>query len=491
MLKILMNRIKNNNFSYANPRPYCMIINITHLPVFTLLSFFILLGSVKNAHSQSVSSYSFYVAGHAYGAHAGKNIGLHPPFLEKLNQNKDTSVVALFLTGDIVNQSTTESWNQVEKELSGLNFNSYYAMGNHDNNPVGYEVFRKKHGGTYYSFIYKNELYVVLNSTESDRSISSVQLKFLDDIFANTDSPWERAFIFFHEVIWNSNEKYKLVRSNSRSRYAQIAKISNFWNEVYPKLTANPEKKFYLFAGDVGGNTDAIAATYDGWENVTLISSGMGEVIDENYLKVTVLPDTVTFELIPLNDSVEMKPMSWYNIPEKPDSIYGSTTVSPFQTDYTYYINPVPNTTSYKWNFSDGVSGSSDSALINLSFNEHFQTGKVSVTAVHDGFGESEPEELLVSANSSTYIPEKQDVMKVEIQQTPNYIIFKFNLNQPQNVEITVYDLFGRAVYKTRFYVKSGYYSKLIDSKNIDIKGFAIIEIQFGNKHVTKKITVN
>ena len=150
--------------------PFSLIKTLLFNPVIMrILIFAILMCSVIIAQSQTNSSYSFYVAGHAYGAHAGKNIGLHPPFLSKLTENKDSSVFALFLTGDIVNQSTTASWNQVEKELSDLNLNSYYVMGNHDNNSVGYEVFRKKHGGAYYSFVYKNELFLVLNSTESDR----------------------------------------------------------------------------------------------------------------------------------------------------------------------------------------------------------------------------------------------------------------------------------------------------------------------------------
>jgi hypothetical protein len=465
--------------------------NILNIWLMSLLVISVLIFFYENAKSQPVSNYSFYVAGHAYGAHAGKNIGFHPPFLSKLNENKDSSVFALFLTGDIVNQSSSASWDQVEKELAELNLNSYYVMGNHDNNLIGYEVFKKKHGSAYYYFIYKNELYVVLNSTESDRSISPAQLKFLDDIFANTDANWERAFVFFHEVIWNSNEKYKLVRSNSRSRYAQIASFSNFWNEVYPRLTAQTEKQFYLFAGDVGGNTDAIAASYDRWENVTLVSSGMGEVIDENYLKVVVLPDTITFELIALNDSVELKPITWYNIPEKPDSIFGPTNVTPSKTNYTYFVEPVQNATSYKWNFSEGISGNSDSSFIILHFDEHFQNGKISVTAIRDGFGESVPEEIKVFANNSTRIFENRNEMMFEIQQNQNNLLLKFYSNQPQNAVIAVYDLFGRTVYKSAFFVNTGYCLKWMESNNFEVKGLVIIELQIGNKRVTKKTVIN
>lgn len=95
--------------------------------------------------SQTDSTFSFLVAGHAYGAHTGTNIGLHPPFINKLSENKDT-VFGLFLTGDIVNQSTDASWSQVEFELSALGLKSFYVMGNHDNNSIGNAVFNKKHG---------------------------------------------------------------------------------------------------------------------------------------------------------------------------------------------------------------------------------------------------------------------------------------------------------------------------------------------------------
>ncbi len=481
----------NNNFIYNSFKITILEIETLHnIRLFKSFVIFAILCLCQNVYSQPDSSYSFYVAGHAYGAHAGKNIGLHPPLLEKLNQNQDSSAVALFLTGDIVNQSNSASWDQVEKELAELNLNSYYVMGNHDNNLTGYEVFRKKHGGAYYSFIYKNELFVVLNSTESDRSISQVQLKFIDDVFANTDANWERAFIFFHEVIWNSNEKYKLVRSNSRSRYDQIAAISNFWKEVYPRLTAQSEKQFYLFAGDVGGNTDAIAASYDRWENVTLLSSGMGEVVNENYLKVVVLPDTVRFELIALNDSAEMKPITWYNIPEKPDSIYGPATVFPSQSDLFYSVKSIENATSYSWNISEGISGGSDSSYIKLSFNENFQTGKISVTAINDGFGESDPEELQLFANNSTSVFEKQNEMNFEIQQNQNNILLKFYSNQAQNAIVTVYDLFGRTIYKTAFYVTPGYCTKILENNNFEFKGLAIVELLVGNKRVTKKTIV-
>ena len=93
------------------------IKNLSILKTFVFV-FSVLLAPM--AKSQSDSDYSFLVAGHAYGAHAGTNIGLHPPLLKKLSEERDSNLLGLFLTGDIVNTSTTASWNKVETELAAM-----------------------------------------------------------------------------------------------------------------------------------------------------------------------------------------------------------------------------------------------------------------------------------------------------------------------------------------------------------------------------------
>jgi hypothetical protein len=427
------------------------------------------------------------VAGHAYGAHLGKNIGLHPPLLEKLNALQDTSIRSLFLTGDIVNNSTSASWAQVEKELSAMNFNSYYVMGNHDDNTIGHAEFQKKFGGIHYYFAFRNELYIVLNSTESDRSISASQLDFLDQVLSNTDSNWSRAFIFFHEVIWNSNIKYRLLRCNSRSRYAQMVLVSNFWQEVYPRFTALPDKKFYLFAGDVGGNPDAVAASYDRWENVTLLSSGMGEVSDENYMKVKILPDTVTFELIALKDDVQMKPVTWYNVPEKPSGISGPSTISETQQAVNYQVSEVFNATFWRWNLSAGISGTSDSSKIDLQFEPGFQSGKISAIAINDGFGESDPAELEIKADNNTLLSRDQNVSGFKIVQNGQSLRIFCNSKSKTTARLKIYNASGQLLIRDELFLNSGLNSQTIDA-NIQLSGIVIIELLMGNERIIQKI---
>jgi hypothetical protein len=460
---------------------------IKNLSFITILVLLFQVINPMRAKSQTESNYSFLVAGHAYGAHAGTNIGLHPPLLEKLSEERDSSLLGLFLTGDIVNQSTTASWNKVETELVALGLQSFYVMGNHDNNTLGHQIFKQKHGGEYYTFNYGRDVFIVLNSTESDRSISPAQLEFLDSTLKNTSTNWENAFIFFHEVIWNSHEKYKLVRSNSRSRYSQLKNISNFWTAVYPNLAALPEKKFFLFAGDVGGNSDAIAAFYDCWGNVTLLSSGMGEVQDENYLKVNVSPDTVTFSLIPLNDNVEMNPVTWYNIPEKPDTIDGPVSVSSLLSGVKYKVFPVWNATGYRWNLSGGITGNSDSTSIMLDFGEQFNVGEISVQAINDGFGESGPATLQVFADDTTFIAENRIDINFEVFQNRELIQISFSSSRAQQAQFRISEITGREVYNERFQLNQGFETKII-RKDLLWKGIFIAELRTGDRRTSRKI---
>jgi hypothetical protein len=57
---------------------------------------------------------------------------------------------------------------------------------------------------------------------------------------------------------------------------------SNFWTEVEP-LLHSLNAQVFLIAGDVGV-TYAMPLFYESYDNVTLIASGMGGAIEENFL---------------------------------------------------------------------------------------------------------------------------------------------------------------------------------------------------------------
>jgi hypothetical protein len=439
--------------------------------------------------AQPDTSYSFIVAGHAYGAHAGENIGLHPPFLAKLNQDMPPGTLAIILTGDIVNQSTPESWAQVETELDATGIPYYYAMGNHDANATGYSVFNDKFGGTYYAFSSQSELFIVLNSTEDDRSIAPGQLVFLQEQLATLGDTIQNVFIFFHEVLWNSLEKYIGVKSNSRSRYDQIVNYSNYWEEVHPVLRSYPEKLFYVISGDVGGNPDAIACFYDQWNNVTLLSSGMGEVTDENYLLVDVVStDSIRFTLVPLNEGIDMEEIGYYSVPSATGTIEGPDLVTPGINSVGYGVEEVFNATSYIWNIPEGASGESESNAILLDFSESYSGGTLSVSAFREGFGSGPASSLSIVADiEKTDVYTTDNALQFDILKENGEMRLRIFATENSVLTLRVFNSAG-SLLNTRTFSVPAKYSEIVLHRGELAEGILLIALSDDHQLAVRKI---
>ena len=86
---------------------------MTHKAVHSIIIIIVFLCTlISGLGAQVDTSYAFIVAGHAYGAHDGTNIGLHPELLNSLDSGYDSNTAFIVFTGDIVNKSTPESWQQ-------------------------------------------------------------------------------------------------------------------------------------------------------------------------------------------------------------------------------------------------------------------------------------------------------------------------------------------------------------------------------------------
>lgn len=442
----------------------------------------ILFSVISILNDCKAQSFSFFVAGHAYGAHAGANIGLHPPFLAKAGEEMDSSVFAIFLTGDLVNQSTQSSWDQVALDLDSFGIPSYYSMGNHDQDDLGYSVFNEKYGNTYYSLNYNNSLFIVLNSTIGDRQISTEQLTFLKNCLDNTDAQIENVFLFFHEILWNTIDEYSQVLSNSRSRYGQMKNHSNYWTDVHP-LLASCGKPVYIFTGDVGGNTDANALFYDQWNNVTLISSGMGEVKDENFLRVDVSADKVFIKPISLNNNVELKPLEFYSVPEMPDTIFGPSMV---ETGITveYSVPDALNATEYLWTLANGMTGSSSTSTISIDFSAGFEGGELGVQAMHPGFGVSEMKTLKISSNLTSVVLSKATEPHLSWFQQNELLIVRLSGFPFELYNLKIIDLNGRT-FDTKVLEVDSLNMEVILATSILKKGIFVLQLDGQTVHRT------
>lgn len=155
-------------------------------------------------------------------------------------------------------------WDEVDGLLNKLEMPFFRTPGNHDiGNEVAQQVWRERHGATYYYFVYKNVLFVVLDSEDPPRvapegikekieeynrlqtedparaqamlaefmadetviaglskpvEFNDEQIAFVENTLAqNPDVRW--TFLFLHEPAWeNPSESFKAIQQLLRDR---------------------------------------------------------------------------------------------------------------------------------------------------------------------------------------------------------------------------------------------------------------------------------
>jgi len=261
-----------------------------------------LLGVLDNINAQSTSStYSFFIAGHTYGQPGVNNVGLHPPFKAKFDYIRSRDEIKFgVLTGDIVSPGPiAQDWDEVDADIDSLGIPVYFAVGNHDmeNRPL----FESRYGSTYYSFLYENDLFIILDPNIDGWSILGDQLVFLENTVESNYQSVDNIFVLFHQLLWWENENiYGPFKPNST---AGIIRPTNFWTVIEPLFHELPNNVVFC-GGDMGAAWWSADFVYDNYDNITIVGSGMGEEDGDNFVVLNINDDkTVSYDLICLSDS--------------------------------------------------------------------------------------------------------------------------------------------------------------------------------------------
>lgn len=111
--------------------------------------------------------FRFVVIGDRTGQHRA---GVFEDALRRVNQLRPDFVINI---GDIIEGNSEDlaridaEWKEVEGATAGLDMPFFYVPGNHDlTNDVQLKEWRRRIGADYYSFTYKNVLFLVLNTED-------------------------------------------------------------------------------------------------------------------------------------------------------------------------------------------------------------------------------------------------------------------------------------------------------------------------------------
>ncbi len=136
----------------------------------------------------------------------GHREGVFGKGIEKINQLYPEFVMSV---GDLIEGYTkndsliNEQWDEFHGLLDPLSSRFFYVAGNHDySNSTMAAQWKERFGKEYYHFIYKDVLFLIMNTNDGDGVlISNDQIKFLKDTLAQyTNVRW--TMIFMHHPIW-------------------------------------------------------------------------------------------------------------------------------------------------------------------------------------------------------------------------------------------------------------------------------------------------
>src|SRR5688572_5883913 len=128
--------------------------------------------------------------------------GVFEKGIEKLNLLRPEFVMSV---GDLIEGYTKDpgeidqQWDEIESFTAKLEAPFFYVPGNHDiSNAVQAERWRSRFGDAYYQFVYRDVLFLCLNTSDPEQRLSSKQIVFVDDTLKqHPNVRW--TCVFMHE----------------------------------------------------------------------------------------------------------------------------------------------------------------------------------------------------------------------------------------------------------------------------------------------------
>ncbi len=134
-------------------------------------------------------------------------------------------------------------WSEFRQHAERLQVPFYILPGNHDiSNEMMYDYWSENIGLRYYSFVYKNNLFLLLNTEEyrktNDGTFGSAQLKFIEKQIV-TNKHVDQIFLFIHRPQWGRNG----LEENSSEEWRQV--LSMLQNKNVTVFAAHKHKLLF------------------------------------------------------------------------------------------------------------------------------------------------------------------------------------------------------------------------------------------------------
>jgi len=224
----------------------------------------------------------------------GNQRGIFEETIPKINQLRPEFVISI---GDLIDGYTENDslidwqWRDLETAIAPLEMPLFMLPGNHDiSNPRMRRVWEKRFGATYYHFIYRDVLFLMINSEDPPyATIGQEQVDYFSRILAaNTQVRW--TLVFLHEPLWTYENP---------SGYAQIdALLKNRPHTViaghthqYRKTETDGVRRYIV--ATTGGGSGNRGAEFGEFHHIVWVTMSAAGPLLVNLEVSGILPDDI------------------------------------------------------------------------------------------------------------------------------------------------------------------------------------------------------
>ncbi len=209
----------------------------------------------------------------------GRRAGVFEDAVAKLQLLQPQLVLSV---GDLVDGKTYDpieiarQWDEFDAAIKPLTMPFFYVPGNHDiGNTMMENEWKKRLGSPYYHFVYKNVLFLCINTEDGGRGgIREQQINYFKKaIEENSGVRW--TFLFMHRPVWQGKgdrqEGYEKIESLLKGRDYTLF---SGHHHTYLSLVKNGNKHFVL--GSTGGGSDLRGEKFGEFDHLTMVTLTKG-----------------------------------------------------------------------------------------------------------------------------------------------------------------------------------------------------------------------
>ncbi len=179
--------------------------------------------------------------------------------------------------GDLIEGGTEDKvqldkeWTEMEGFINTLEMPFFYVPGNHDiSNSVMLEVWKKKFGRSYYHFIYKNVLFIQMDSEDPPATnISDEQIAYVQNVLEkHKDVRW--TLVFLHKPMWVYESKKTLWDRVDTLLQGRPYTVFAGHHHTY-QLHTRYDRQYFTLA-TTGGSSSLLGIAAGAFDHVTWVT---------------------------------------------------------------------------------------------------------------------------------------------------------------------------------------------------------------------------